>query len=404
MKVATALRARIPRLRRSKDGGPPGVTAPVRVDRRGRIHPNRLRPGDIAVIDRLDIDLPTAEALLDRGVVAVVNAAASISGRYPTLGAQRIVAAGVLLVDNAGPEVFALVRDGERLRLHGGALYRGEGIVATGVEQDAERITAALAAARAGLPAQMAAFAAASAEYLRREHELLIDRVGIPTVETVLADRPTLVVVRGPRHRSELARLRGFLRDQRPVLIGVDGGADSLIEAGHRPDLIIGDLGQVSDEALTSGAELVVRTPHDTRAAGLVRARALGRDAVVFPTTGTGEDAALLLCDAADASLIVVAGSTGRLDDLFDKGRTGMAGGYLTRLRIGGTVVDAQAAALLYRRRISPWTLLALVFAALLVIAVAVAVSTQTEAGVEPVAEHFAAARSWVTRLAGLGP
>ncbi|MGI5121201.1 putative cytokinetic ring protein SteA [Marinactinospora thermotolerans] len=371
MKVPTALAARFPKLRRGKTDGPVGVTAPVRADRRTKNLTKRLKPGDIAVIDHVDIDRVSAEALVACGVSAVLNVASSISGRYPNLGPQLLVEAGIPLVDDVDPEVFTRVQEGEVLRLENGVLLRGDEVVAKGVEQDAQSIEAAMIEARAGLSVQLEAFAANTMEYLKRERELLIDGVGVPDIATEIEGRHVLIVVRGYHYREDIAALRSYIREYRPVMIGVDGGADALLEAGYRPDIIVGDFDSVSDKALACGAELVVHAYRDGRAPGLKRLSDLGHEAIVFPATGTSEDVAMMLADDAGASLIVAVGTHATLEEFLDKGRAGMASTFLTRLRVGSKLIDAKGVSRLYRSRISPWTLLALVAASLLTIVVA---------------------------------
>ncbi|MDA0567799.1 hypothetical protein LG943_26260 [Streptomonospora sp. S1-112] len=371
MKVPEAIGARLVRGRRPRGATACGVTAPVRCDRRTKDLTKRLRPGDIAVIDHVDLDRVSAEALVERGAAAVVNAARGISGRYPNLGPRLLVEAGIPVVDQVGPDVFARVREGEVLRLEGGVLYRGDTPLARGVVQDSAAVDAAMAEARAGLSVQLEAFAANTMEYLRRERELLLDGVGVPEIATRIEGRHVLIVVRGYHYREDLAALRPYIREYRPVLMGVDGGADALLEAGYRPDIIVGDFDSVSDQALTCGAELVVHAYRDGRAPGLKRVRDLGHDAVVFPATGTSEDVAMMLADDSGAELIAAVGTHATLEEFLDKGRAGMASTFLTRLRVGGKLVDAKGVSRLYRNRISPWALLLLVAASLLTVVVA---------------------------------
>lgn len=359
------------RFRRSRVEAPVGLVAPVRSDRRTKNLIRRLRPGDIAVIDHVDLDRVSAEALVGRGVAAVVNVAPGISGRYPNQGPELLVGAGIPLIDDVDPEVFARVREGERLRLEGDALYRGEEVLARGTRQDRASVEAAMELARAGLATQLEAFAANTMAYLQREHDLLLDGIGIPAIGTVLEGRHVLIVVRGYHYREDLTALRSYIREFRPVIVGVDGGADAVMEAGYRPDIIVGDFDSVSDRALACGAELVVHAHRDGRAPGLQRLRDLDQEAVVFPATGTSEDAAMMLADDAGAALIVAVGSHATMEEFLDKGRAGMAGTFLTRLRVGGKLVDAEGVSRLYRSRISPWALLALVAACLLTMVVA---------------------------------
>ena len=366
---------RISTLRRSKPSALAGITGPVRLDRRTKNLTKRLRPGDIALIDHVDLDRVSAEALVACGVRAVVNAAPSISGRYPNLGPEILVAAGVALVDDVDPDVFTRVREGEVLRLDGDTVYRGEDVVAKGVAQSAESVAALMAEARAGLSVQIEAFAANTMDYVRRERDLLFDGLGVPVVRTQLRGRHALIVVRGYHYKEDLASLRPYIREYRPVLIGVDGGADALVEEGYRPDLIIGDLDSVSTETLCGGAEVIVHAYRDGRAPGLERVEQLGLRAAVFPMAGTSEDAAMLLADELGAELIVAVGSHATLVEFLDKGRAGMASTFLTRLRVGGKLVDAKGVSRLYRSRIKASSLVLLVAAALVTMVAALAIS-----------------------------
>ncbi|SDR26371.1 putative cytokinetic ring protein SteA [Thermostaphylospora chromogena] len=372
MKVPTI---KVPGLRRWKVDDLPGVTAVARIDRRTKRLTKRLRPGEIAIIDHVDVDRVSAEALVACGAAAVINVAAGVSGRYPNLGPQIIVEAGVPFIDNADPELFERIKDGDVIRVHDGTIYLDGEVVGKGRVQTAESIEAAMTEARAGLAVQIEAFAANTMEYVRRERDLLIDGVGVPEIRTSMEGRHVLIVVRGYHYKEDLATLRPYIREYRPVLIGVDGGADALIEAGYLPDIIVGDFDSVSTKAITCGAELVVHAYRDGRAPGLDRVRKLGRDAVVFPATGTSEDIAMLLADDKGADLIVAVGTHATLVEFLDKGRAGMASTFLTRLRVGSKLIDAKGVSRLYRSRVSTSSLLLLVLATLVVIAVALNVS-----------------------------
>jgi uncharacterized membrane-anchored protein len=382
-------------LRRNRQVEPlPGTIGVARLDRRTKHLTGRLQPGDIAIIDHVDIDRVSADALVARGAAAVVNVAPSISGRYPNLGPEILLAAGIPLLDHVGAEVFGLVQEGDVVRLHDGALHRGDKLLVTGDAQDAETIGAAMAEARAGLATQLEAFAANTMEYLLKERDLLLDGVGVPDITTQLEGRHALIVVRGYDYREDLAVLKPYIREYRPVLIGVDGGADALLEEGFMPDLIVGDMDSVTDEALSTGAEVVVHAYADGRAPGLERVQDLGVPAILFPAAGTSEDVAMLLADEKGASLIVAVGTHATLVEFLDKGRQGMASTFLTRLRVGGKLVDAKGVSRLYRRRISVWSLLLLVLATIAAMAAAVYVSTAGQAYGELVADWWADARS----------
>jgi uncharacterized membrane-anchored protein len=368
---------RIGTLRRGRTQEPEaGAAGTARLDRRTKNLTKRLRPGDIAVIDHVDIDRVSADALVGCRVAAVVNAAPSISGRYPNLGPEILVAAGIPLLDDVGKDVFAKLKEGTHVRLEGNQLLTDDGtVLATGKVQDREAVAQAMTDAKAGLSTQLEAFAANTMEYMKRERALLLDGVGVPDVSTDLDGRHALIVVRGYDYKEDLQALRSYIRDYRPVLIGVDGGADALRDAGYQPDMIVGDMDSVSDETLTCGAEVVVHAYADGRAPGLARVQDLGVEAVTFPATGTSEDIAMLLADEKGAKLIVAVGTHATLVEFLDKGRGGMASTFLTRLRLGGKLVDAKGVSRLYRSRISTAALVVLVLAAFVAIGSALAVS-----------------------------
>ncbi len=358
--------------RRPETKTEPGIIGPARVDPRTKALTKRLQQGDVAVIDHLDLDRVAAESLVAARPAAVLNAARSTSGRYPNLGPGILVEAGIPLVDDLGPDVMT-VPDGRLLRVLDGAVYAGERLVAEGQVQTAQSVATAMEAARAGLSVQLESFAANTMEYLRRERDLLLDGVGVPAISTPIEGRQVLVVVRGYHYKDDLVSLRPYVREYRPVLIGVDGGADAILEAGWTPDLIVGDMDSVSDHALRCGAEIIVHAYRDGRSPGLARVQELGVPHVVFPATGTSEDIAMLLADDKGAELIVAVGSHATLVEFLDKGREGMASTFLTRLRVGGKLVDAKGVSQLYRQRISNTQLTLLVLSGLFALAVALA-------------------------------
>ncbi|HEY6793272.1 MAG TPA: putative cytokinetic ring protein SteA [Kineosporiaceae bacterium] len=364
------MRLRLARHRERPPEGP-GVCGPARVDRRTKNLVKRLCPGDVAVIDHLDLDKVAAEALVAARPAAVVNVARSISGRYPNLGPEIILSAGIPLVDDAGPELLDQVADGQLLRVHEGEVWRDDRLVGKGAELDVAAVTAAVQEARAGLAVQLESFVANTMEYMLRDRDLLLDGVGVPDIVTPIEGRQVLIVVRGYHYREDLATLRPYIREYRPVLIGVDGGADAILDAGYRPDLVVGDMDSVSDRALTCGAEIVVHAYPDGRAPGRQRVRDLDIEPVIFAATGTSEDIAMLLADDKGASLIVAVGSHASLVEFLDKGRSGMGSTFLTRLRVGGKLVDAKGVSRLYRQRISSWQLAVLALAGLLALGAA---------------------------------
>jgi uncharacterized membrane-anchored protein len=377
----------------------PGVSGPARLDRRTKNLTKRLAPGDIAIIDHEDLDRVSADALRHRQVAAVVNAAASISGRYPNYGPQLLMEAGIPLLDAVGPEVFGLVSEKKIVRLHGETLYVGEEAVATGRLMTAESVQAAMAEAKAGVAAQLQAFVANTLEYVTKEGGLLLDGIAVPDLRTRVEGRHVLVVVRGHHHREDLATLRPYIREFKPLMMAVDGGADALLEAGYRPDIIVGDMDSVSDRGLACGAELVVHAYPDGLAPGMARVKNLGLSAVVCPAQGTSEDVALLLADEKGASLIIAVGTHNTLDEFLDKGRAGYSSTFLTRLRVGGKLVDAKGVSRLYRPRVSGWALMALVLAASATVLIVLAYSRTGQIFLRYLSTQWDVVRYWLSGL-----
>ena len=390
-------------LRRRTGTALPGVVGTARVDRRTDALLPRLRRGDIAVLDQVDLDRATADALIAAEVAGVVNASPCISGRYPTLGPEVLVNAGIPVLDAVGGEVFRMVKDGAKLRLDGEVLYAGAGedapVVAEGRSQTVESVALQLMEAKAGLSAQLEAFAADTMEYMKRERTLLLDGVGVPEVRTRIEGRHVLVVARGYDYREDLVSLRHYIREFKPVLVGVEGGAEVLVEAGYQPDLVVGDLQSVPDDILRGGAEVVVRADPDGRAAGLERVQDIGVDAVTFPSAGTSEDVALLLADAHGAEVVVTVGMHATLLEFLDHGLSGTASTFLVRLKLGGTLVDAKAASRLYRSRISGWALLLLILVTLVAVGVILSLAADGRAWTAMAAGWWDDSYAWVEDL-----
>ena len=366
---------RLPTLLRRRAASPE-IGGVARLDRRTKNLTKRLQPGEIAIIHHSDLDRVSAEALVACGVSAVVNAVPSVSGRYPNLGPSILLDAGIALIDAVGEDVFTRVHEGDRITLDGGGLLDPTGaLVIQGTLVTTEVLEAQLEAARAGLSDQIEAFADNTMTYLREEKELLLEGVGVPEIRTSIEGRHVLIVVRGYDYRSDLDVLRPYISEYKPLLMGVDGGADALLEAGYKPDMIIGDMDSCSDAALRSGAELVVHAYRDGRAPGIERIENLGLSAVVFPALGTSEDAAMLLADSYGARLLVAVGTHASLVEFLDKGRSGMASTFLTRLRVGPKLVDAKGVSRIYRSQVKGWHLALLVLSGMIALVTALAMT-----------------------------
>ena len=384
----------------------------ARVDARTKRLVQRAQPGDIAVIDHEDLDRVSAEALIGVGVSGVVNAGRSITGRYPNLGPLILVEAGVPVIDSVGPLVLRKVREGEALRLEGDRVLAGERLVGVGVRQDELTVREAMAKAQLALGARFEGFARNTVDYMERERDLLFGGSGLPALDHELAGRPVLVVVRGYNYKEDLAALGPYIRDVRPVLLGVDGGADALIEAGYAPDLILGDMDSVSDDALRlalprgrrwfrrrRSTELVVHAYEDGRAPGSDRLDALGVPYRVVETAGTSEDMAFVLAHEKGAETIVAVGSHGNLREFLDKGREGMSSTFLVRLRVGEILMDAKGVSRVYSPRIRSRDTLLLLSAAVVAMVAVIAVSPPLRLYMTQLFEQF---RQWLFDLKDL--
>lgn len=311
----------------------------------------RLKPGEIAVIAHPDLDEVAADSLRRARVRAVVNTAPSITGRYPNLGPSLLLAAGIPLLD-APRRLRHVVRDGDEVAVdEEGRVFLNGVLVARGLWLTEGVVEEKLRRAREKMPAAVERFVDNTLQYAQREKRFILEPLPLPPLQTSMAGRHALVVVRGHNYRDDLAALRSYIHEVNPVLIGVDGGADALLEAGWRPDLVVGDMDSVSDAALRAAADVVVHGYTDGRAPGLARPVALGLLAHVVYAPGTSEDLALLLAHEAGADLIVAVGTHSSFIDFLEKGRPGMASTFLVRLKVGSRLVDARGVSQLYRAK-----------------------------------------------------
>jgi uncharacterized membrane-anchored protein len=307
----------------------------------------------------------------------VINVSESQTGRFPNPGPLLLVRGGVRLIDAPGADLFEKVSDGEPLTVRGAGLFRNGTKIASGRELRADELSDALRDQRGRVTEALETFAENTMRYLREEGRLLSEGIGFPTLETRFRDRHALVVVRGPGHKRDLRIVRPYVRDFRPVLVAVDGGADALLEAGYKPHVIVGDMDSVSDRALRSGAELVVHAYENGAAPGAQRVHDLGLAHHVVPAPATSEDVALLLAFEKGAELIVAVGTHFNLIEFLERNRSGMSSTFLTRLRVGEILVDAKGVSRLVSRQVGIWPLVAFALAGLGALVVAVLVSPQ---------------------------
>lgn len=378
----------------------PGVSGVARVDRNTQRLLRRIGPGEIAILDALDLDRVTAEALVRAEVAGVVNASPSISGRFPNLGPEILVGAGIPLIDGVGVELLRKVKDGSKVRLLDGVVYAGEKELGRGTAQTPDSVADQMIEAKAGMIAQLEAFSANTMEFLRAERTLILDGVGVPEVRVPIKGRHALVVAPGPGHAQDLKRLSKYIAEHNPVLIGVDAGGDTLRSQGFRPDIVVGDPNGIDAETLKRGREVVVPAQPDGHAPGVRRIQDLGIEAVTFPASGNTEDLALLLADTHGASLVVTVGFQATLTEFLDHGRAGSnPSTFITRLKLGSKIVDGRAVAELHRNRVSMGAILLLVGTALLVVVAAFLVSDVGDVYLDWFQRQWSSFITWVKGL-----
>jgi uncharacterized membrane-anchored protein len=352
------------------------TTGPARVDRRTKNLIRRLQPGDIAIIDHEDLDRVAAEGLVEARAGAVINAAPSISGRYPNVGPLLVAAAGIPLIDRAGPDVVDGIVEGQLIKLDGDEIHLNGEVVAKGVRQSLQSLEQQYEQAKSSLGDELERFAENTLDFMRRERHIWLDSAALPELAVDFRGRHALVVVRGADYKSDLAHLRSYVREIKPVLVAVDGGADALLEFGLDPDLIVGDFDSVTEAALHTGAQLIVQAYPGGAAPGAARLESLGLDFLTVDGGGTSEDLAMLLAHEKGAELIVAVGSHNSMVEFLDKGRAGMASTFLTRLRVGPILVDAKGVSRLYQGRIRKRDMTFFLLSALLCFVVVVLVLT----------------------------
>ena len=375
-----------------------GVIGVARAERDNLRLSHKLKSGNIAVVDHIDLDRAHAEMLIERGVRAVINVSPSTSGRYPNLGPQMLAHAGIMIIDHVGPAIFSKFKSGNKLRLDDGNVFRDDVLIATGTELTDARINDLLRSAESGLSIQLESLAVNAAEHLRREREMLLEDSGIPGLTTKLRDRPVLVVSKSYEYETDLRGLRGYISDHDPVLIGAGSGADALLEFGYVPDLVVGALDNISDRGLKESGEVVI-TSASGEANSVERLEKAGADAVMFVGTGSDEDLALMLADANDASVIVLAGGHTSLVEFLDRGPTNMASTFLARLKIGTKLVDAKAVHEFYNHRISAWPIVLLAIAGVIAVAVAIAATPVGQSWFDSIPDLVSDATTWIKGL-----
>lgn len=349
----------------------------IRLDKKTKILAQRMKPGEIALIDHQDIDSTSAQMLIEARVAAVVNASQSISGRYPNSGPSMLMEAGIPILDNVGKDVFEKITEGDRVEIDGCTLRQNGTILAEGVELTGDLIECLLEECKLNLNEELERFAENTLTYILKERSLLLDPAGLPEISTKIAGKQVLIVVRGEGYKDDLASIRAYMNEVRPVTIGVDGGADALLELGVKPDIILGDMDSISDAALKSGAEIIVHAYADAKRGcpGKVRLEQLGVPFKEAAVPGTSEDLAMLVAYEKGAELLVAVGTHSNLIDFLDKGRRGMSSTFLVRLKVGSRLVDARGVSKLYHGRTRVSHIGLLIVAALIAVGTVIALS-----------------------------
>lgn len=336
-----------------------------RVDSRTKDLAKRILPHEIAIIDHIDMDEVAAEALVKKRIKALINASPSLSGRYPAMGPSRLLAAGIPIIEAVGSEIINLITEGSVVSVIGDQVHCCNRVF-QGYKLEKEELEFHLEGAEKNLSQQLEPFALNTIDYATKEMKLIFSPLPLPKFRTLFKNRHVLVVVRGQDYKADLLAIGPYIKEAKPVLVGVDGGADALLEGGYQPDLIIGDMDSISDRALKCGAEIIVHAYPDGTAPGEKRIKELGLTYQVLPAPGTSEDAALLVAFESGADLIVAVGSHSNLIDFLNKGRKGMASTFLVRLKVGSILIDAKGVNKLYRQKMRGSYLAKLVIAALL--------------------------------------
>ncbi len=350
------------------------IQGPCRLDPKTKNLIKRLRPGDIAIINHLNLDEVAADALIARKVRAVINAASSISGHYPVLGAEKILKAGIPILDNVDVRIMEVVEEGEKGELVGNTFRTGSESF-SGQLLTKSIVGERLLKAEQNFKNELKRFALNTVDYALKEMDTIFQPLSIPPLRVPIKGKHVLMVVRGPTYKEDLAAILPYIHEMKPVLIGVDGGADALLEFGFRPHLIIGDMDSISDTALRTGSQIFLHAYRNGQAPGQKRLQELGVEYQLLPAPGTSEDAAMLLSYQEGAELIVAVGAHSHIIDFLGKGRPGMASTFLVRLKVGSILVDAKGVSRLYRQRLKWGHLAQLVGAALLPFALLVLIS-----------------------------
>lgn len=362
-----------PKRRQKSAPDGPGVTGPVR-HHRTLTELSGIRTGDIVIIDAKDLESEPAEALVERGVAAVINVSSTATGRFPNQGAHVLTAAGILLVDDVGEGIWNALRNGEVVRIEGGSIHREDDVVATGLVMTSERVQERHAEATSGFSNQLDAVVTNATDILRRDRAMLIEGERIPRLSNRVKSRPVIIVADGDAE-ADLRTLRRFIIDHDPVLVAAGGAADLILRLGYKVDVLIGDGDDMSPAAIAKADEIVLVSASG-RWDRPERFEKHGRQPVLFTANGAIADLALLMIDEHEPGVIVLAGHPRALNDLVEREPVAVAGTFVARLRAQSRIVDAEAVSYFNRQRVGFLAPLLLLICGLIALVVAIATTT----------------------------
>ena len=326
---------------------------------------NRLKARDIAIISHRDLDEIAAISLMEKKISCVINTEETISGKYPNRGPEILLEKGIPIFEvNEGSSLDRII-EWETIGIVGDKIIRNGEYIADCTYLGRDRIEELLKLGYDNIEFELDNFIENTLEYAKKEKSLVTGALSIPEIKTNINQKHVLVVVRGRDYKEDLMTIRSYINEVKPILIGVDGGADALLEFGYIPDIIVGDMDSVSDKCLSISKEVIVHAYANGKAPGLERVKSLGIKPILFQSPGTSEDIALLLSYEKNADLIVAVGTHTNMIDFLEKGRLGMASTFLVRLKIGDKLVDARGVNKLYGSKLNLKYLIFIIIAAL---------------------------------------
>lgn len=325
----------------------------VKKDKRTKRLIYKLRPGDIALLCHEDIDEIAAEALIKSKVKCIINTEKTITGFYPNNGPLKLLKNRIPIYEIEDKSIFNIIEDGGIIEIENNKLYYLNKYIGKCRLIEKDEILKLYDLGCKNIDLKLNDFIDNTIFYAKKEKSWITNKIDLPEVGTLIRNRDVLVVVRGNGYKEDLRAIFDYVKSKKPVLIGVDGGGDALLELGLIPDIVIGDLDSVSDKCLQLCKEIIVHAYPNGYAPGLSRIKNKGLEAKIFSSAGTSEDIAMLLAYNYGAKLIVAVGAHNCMIDFLEKGRKGMGSTFLVRTKIGSKLVDAKGINKLYDEKLN---------------------------------------------------